>query len=170
MSDGRPQIFVDIEKIKESVVIDNELDSFKSHVMKLITCLQDLIFCLFTDDCHSLFIPVGVTFAKRPLERSIITVHNLVPFAIGDSVACWSYDYPLKIIRNISFLLVELTSNLIWVAGKGHNERDDNDVKYHHASECSSVTRCLIRSPFKNKFIVIFFFSVSFDGSGHLFD
>ena len=117
MSDGGPQILVDIEKIKESVIIDNELDSFKSHVMKLITCLQDLIFCLFADYCHSFFIPVGVTFAKRPLKSSIITVHDLVPFAIGDSAACWSYDYPLKIIRNISFLLVQFTSNLIWVAG-----------------------------------------------------
>lgn len=170
MPNGGPQIFVNIEKIKESVVIDNELDSLKSHVMKLITCFQDLIFCLFTDDCHSLFIPVGVTFAKRPLKSSIITVHNLVPFAIGHSAACWTYHYPLQIIRNISFLLVQLTSNLIWVARKGHNECYDNDVKDHHANECFSVIRCHVRSPFKKPFIVFFFFPVSFDGSGHLFD
>ena len=76
-SDCTPQILIDMEKLKQIIIIDHFINEFQTHVMQHPSCLQQLFLSFSADLGHCSVGPVLVSFATCPIECWLIVIPKL---------------------------------------------------------------------------------------------
>ena len=84
VSDSFPKILINIEERQKFIIINNRINSFKGHVMKLESGFHHLSLSFLRDNNLTFFVPVNVPLAFTPLngilfsKLSHFVFHNCV--------------------------------------------------------------------------------------------
>lgn len=135
-SHSRPQVWRNAEKSKEYGIIQNFVNSCKTHEVQLLSCRQELYLLLCRNLNGSILLPIALHVTTRPFDCGFIMVLQSLGFDLGLVVWSWrqenSFEFPENSsrfwIQNFSLGIVFTTEKSSFSSsGSGSYDNDEKD-------------------------------------------